>query len=324
MIPAANNPLNDPRSRVATIGPLWNGCIRVRNENNNIQARGRINSQQTTRLGEKDTNSPTNLVQPEPGPDVGSTDQAIVKSKYFARLNNDLRELWQIETPANIYAPSTSIPSFSVNLSGSLFAKRNTFKGPQIIEPEIASIPCNSHESSLLPYTVLSTSPPASLIQEERSSPLDNYFPTFSHASPTFVVSSLTNNGTDKQLPARDGNAPQQLSIVRNESCNILPDLTFYEHICSAVDSVCEASINKLYHEDRTTLESILQQFRSEEVPDSRLNESDWPFSPMTNHGTVVGGSPSSAPSFGTTLVHNEGRDDVVHDSDGEIPDRLF
>lgn len=282
-----------PAQMMPAIRPLWNGCISVRNQYRDNSSAKRQQLVQTN---------------------VRNNGQTVIKSKYFARLNNDLRELWQIETPLNnMYAPSTSIPSFSVNLSGSLFAnKKHTSNlleaNPQTQDPIIC-------ESGRLSPFVAPNSPPHVSVQQSHTS-LD--FPSFSHASPTFEISSLTNCTVQRQ-------AKNELSIYNHESCIILPQLTFYDHICSTVNSVCEASINKLYPQNKTTMESILQQFSSQLDPSDRLmDETDWPFSPMTNHGNIRD-ILSSAQSFGTTVQNYtdvDGQDASAISKD--VSDRLF
>lgn len=319
MTTSINNPLIDQVPKIATIGPLWNGCISVRNHNLGANAPNPITQLQRTSADPVNT-----LAVPPCGP---NTEQPKIKSKYFARLNNDLRELWQIETPLyNAYVPSTFVPSFSVNLSGSLFTEHRNTKtvNPSEVIIERADFP--QRDSGALSSYIAPKTPPH--IPDDHHSPPINCFSSFSHASPTFVISSITNNDTADNVD--DTN--QQLSIIRNESCNIIPKLSFYEHICLAVNSVCEASLNHLYPQNRTTMDTILQQFqRAEQQPSvDTMNECDWPFSPMTNHSTVIGDNiivPAADQSFGTTL-HNETDGGIItlHDEDESAidEDRLF
>lgn len=291
-----NNAPDQQRPRTTTIGPLWNGCISVRNQH--IETNLNLRRQQRT-----DNSLVPTIVK-----------ETHTKSKYLARLNNDLKELWQIETPLyNMYAPSTSIPSFSVNLSGSLFANQKITNNPEIHEQEHSNLHDESEPNS--PYSSATTPPQNS----GQNSPSPNYFNTFSHASPTFVISSITDISENRQ-------ESNQLSSIKNQPVSIPPQLTFYENICLAVDSVCEVSINKLYNEDRTTMESILKRFRQEK-PIGRLNESDWPFSPMTNHDTI-GHIISPEGTYGSILHNDESNDDAHHheleDSSASVEDRLF
>lgn len=361
------NPLNEQHWPRKTIGPLWNGCISAGNNPSGAAADHETTNSSTRPL--RRIANPVKVVLPNnDGHNTGKT-TIVNKSKYLARLNNDLRELWQMdETPplCDNYAPSTSIPSFSVNLSGSLFdnnrnklapalaPETNDLKVDSIVRCESAEVEqrCSPFSSSD------SDGAPPLLFPEHPGSPSLNYLDSsFRHASPTFVISSIansTNRNPRQQEASRSGTG--LLSVVRNESCNIPPQLTFYERICSAVNSACESSIDKLYPQNRTTIKTILQQIRqvvSEPVAaaatvDTGLNESDWPFSQMTHHhGTigVVGGdirSPSFGQSFGMSsslssspsAPHNRNagayttsaveHDSDQNDDDGEISVRLF
>lgn len=332
-----------PRPRAPiTIGPLWNGCISV---NNHHQPRD-INNRSPT---ERRRTEPTSAINTKTGapPSPGDVNNPHLieaqhrpppnkKTKYHARLNNDLRGLWQLETPLNnMYAPSTSIPTFSVQLSGSLFA--NQQNSPAAAAAALSNPPqteqhqmdsrvyhqMSSASASINPSYIPSSDPP-------RSPTSIDYFSSFPHTSPTVVMSSLNNHTLPPQQEI------DQMSIVRNEPCNILPQVTFYEHLCSIVNSACEDSINTLYDQDRTTMDTILQQCRQTEPPPTpsvRLNESDWPFSPMTVHETGPSAA-SPAASFGTNLGNESNAVSIIDDLedssfvgsalDVHISDRLF
>lgn len=234
---SVNPELNKSRPRLPTIGPLWNGCINVRN-----------------RPGGSNANRSEDMPMEEPAANHNFRN-------FKARLNNDLQQLWQNE-PAMNHAydvASTSIPSFSINLSGSLFnPPAQRFPSNLTNQHEVEDLPRAAQNlNQQLPFVSFSSSIP----DDQPVVGAPSTFSTFQHTSPNPVVSSLAN--VTMQQSQRAG--IDQMSISSVENCNIPPQLTFYQQICSAVDGICESVLSVLYANDGTTMESIVQACRTEE-----------------------------------------------------------
>lgn len=344
LLPQNHQHLRQPEAQTRISRPLWNGFINVPrcsqrdallqhadDDGYNIvqpsaaggggQPRTVVSQQPTANNAMNNYNyrCERSQLQQHNTTRVAAADKLLAPNpRFLARLNNDLKQLWETSPPSdrNAYTPSTSMPAFSdVQFSGSLF--RQAQHQPQHQPPQ------HQHHY-LAPRPQRSPETPTMQCRYD-----DSFFSSAAPQTPAVSSANLADGanfttvsdffaGLESPTFGRTNTVVQRLSICRRDAISIRPleavrsssSSSPYDELCQAVRVACGQAREALYADGNfTDLAALRREARrpigdmlalsaaTSRSVDVRTTTTDdggqfefdaCPFSPMTAAGSCV------------------------------------
>lgn len=329
---------------------LWNGFIDVplinRNFDNNNIINNIINNIADSVAAPAAAPAGVDDNQPQLSPRPPPKNATNGNPRYLARLNNDLKLLWQAPPAGNAHTESTSMPAFSENvlLSGSLFRRTTQNRAGrqqptqqlqhQHKQPQQRQLLISGNDQSMVlfpSHTVVDvpTTENPMLFTNGGASTFNDNFPANS------ISSNFRSNHISPENPpettAGRRRADVRLNVCRLESVSIRPPPapTPYQQLCDRMQTVCRQIRVALYADGnyidlaglkRRALRTRQQSNHSQSNDDcDNTNDGEGgdiaapshvydpcPFSPMTTMATML-----MADSMTATMMIDNNETDV-------------